>query len=190
MANSLPDPYQMLVLPSESTSQASTTSGEEFLRLRIGDNVPVLLPIQQLVEVLSIPEHQIMPMPHMPAWMMGIYNWRGEILWVADLGYLCGLTPWYQYPIHRSTYSAIILNLIDHSQDSTLTKAHVLGLVVQQVEDMERCNLDEIQSLSPVPISSILTQLSAGYWQKSDGTVSTILSGEKLLSIISQARKG
>lgn len=193
MTHSLPKSYESWV--SEQAIQASealneeVVSSEEFLRLRIGADVPVLLPLQQLTEVLSISENQMMPMPHMPAWMMGIYNWRGEILWVADLGYLCGFTPWYQSPTHRSSYSTVVLNLADrsahsHSAHPTSVKGQFIGLVVQQIEDMEWCNLTEIQLSSPVPISQKLIELAVGYWQKLDGTVLTILSGEKLLSAI------
>ncbi|NJO79827.1 MAG: hypothetical protein HC827_15820 [Cyanobacteria bacterium RM1_2_2] len=91
--------------PSEP---AGTDAGTEFLRLRLTPQVPVLLPIQQLTEVLNVPEYQIMPIPDLPAWVMGVHNWRGEILWMIDSGHLCGLDPWYQQPMSRSVHSAVV----------------------------------------------------------------------------------
>lgn len=188
MTHSLPEAPENWVQPSEPTFQAAETPTEEFLRLRIDPNASVLFPLQQLTEVLSIPENQIMPIPHMPAWMMGIYNWRGEILWVADLGYLCGFTPWYQSPTHRSTYSAVVLHLIDDASQSTSSqataKSQFLGLVVQQIEEMEECRSNEIHLLSPVSIPPRLTELAASYWQKPDGNVLPVLDGKRLLNTI------
>lgn len=164
-------------------STALKPAGEQFLRLRIGADVPVLLPVQQLTEVLSIPDSQIMPIPQMPAWMMGIYNWRGEILWIADLAHLCGLAPWYEYPIHRSSHAAVILN-VPIASDRAPSSKGPLGLVVRQVEDMEWCSLDDVQFSQPPMIPAQLAAFAAGYWQKPDGTSLTILDGKNLLRAI------
>ncbi len=66
---------------------------EQFLRFHLVPDTTLMLSITQLTEVLTIPVGQIIPIPHMPAWVMGVYNWRGEILWMVDLGQLVGLTP-------------------------------------------------------------------------------------------------
>lgn len=85
---------------------ASRTS-EQFLRFHLLPDTTVLLPIQQLTEVLTIPRSQIVPIFQMPTWVMGAYNWRGEVLWIVDLGYLVGLTP--------GTNGQTILQLIPRS---------------------------------------------------------------------------
>jgi positive phototaxis protein PixI len=128
--------------------------GEQFLRLHLVPNTPVLLPLRQLVEVLSMPSLQIVPIPHMPAWVIGAYNWRGDILWMVDLGHLCGLTPWYAQATSRSTQSAVILRISDqrspdhpathsdnHLSRVTQTRSQVLGLVVDRIGDVEWCRV-------------------------------------------------
>jgi positive phototaxis protein PixI len=150
-------------------------SGVQFLRLRLEPNQLALLPIQQLTEVLSISESQIMPIPHMPAWVMGVYNWRGEILWMIDLGQLCGLTAWHQRPLNRSTHTAIVLTSPDH-----------LGLVVNQVEDIEWCDAATIQ---PTPVSAVtpeLEQFAKAYWWNSIHSSIAILDGQALLNQINK----
>jgi positive phototaxis protein PixI len=185
MTDSVPHSGELLSPWPDATAAGSAPASEQFLRLRIGIDLPVLLPIQQVAEVLTIPEFQIMPVPHLSAWIMGVYNWRGEILWMVDLGHLCGLHPWYQRPLHRSAHAAVILNLLEPSASHTrLPKGQLLGFVVQQVEEIEQCSSNEIQPLPPVSIPPKLAQIAAGYWQKPDQTVLAVLDGITLLSAV------
>ena len=80
-ANNLPVLFQ----DSTSSSGAIADNGEQFLRISLASNTLALLPVQYLSEVLTMPNGQIMPIPHMTPWVMGAYNWRGEILWMVDL---------------------------------------------------------------------------------------------------------
>lgn len=172
---------QILSVSSQKVLPSSTTVPEEqFLRLHLVPNTSILLPIQQLVEVLKIPTHAIVPLPHLPAWVMGVYNWRGEILWVVDLGHLCGLTPWYQQGSNVSVHSTVILQA-GARKASSLSREQTLGLVVNRVEDIEWCNTDLIQSLPPFSINSQLERLLRGYWWKSHGDMLAILDGEAIL---------
>jgi positive phototaxis protein PixI len=181
MSESLPLPdFQRFAFDSTESIPAHTHASEQFLRLRLA-NDRVLLPIQHLTEVLTISEGQIIPIPHMPAWVMGVYNWRGEILWMVDLGHLCGLAPWYQHAASRSTHSAVVLNIVDSSATAP-TKGEVLGLVVGQVEDIEWCHCNSIQSLSSTPIKPELEQFASGYWQRSEKETLVILNGIAILN--------
>ena len=166
------------MLDSRLDPMTAPAPDEQFLRLRIGLNSPVLLPMQQLTEVLTILEHQIMPIPHLPAWAMGVYNWRGEMLWMIDLGHLCGLEPWYESPA-GSTQAAVVLSLREHSGLS-----QTLGLVVRQIEDIESCPVQAIQR-PPAAIPPPLKPFAAGYWQKSAQESFAILDGAMILQSIS-----
>ncbi|NJO41517.1 MAG: chemotaxis protein CheW [Cyanobacteria bacterium RU_5_0] len=167
---------------------SSVPRGEEFLRLYLSE-MPVLLPIQHLTEVLSVPIGQIVPIPHTPPWVMGVYNWRGEILWMVDLGHLCGLIPWYQQSTYGSTHSVVVLQVQRHKarsafRQSSSAKNQILGLVVNQVGDIERCNLDMIQA---PPSSSIMPELASlvrGYWWQAEGDMLAILDGTAILEIM------
>ncbi|NJP09540.1 MAG: chemotaxis protein CheW [Leptolyngbyaceae cyanobacterium RU_5_1] len=160
----------------------SSKDGEAFLRLQLVPSLRTLLPVQQLAEVLTIPIGRIVPIPQMPVWVMGVYNWRGEVLWMVDLGHLCGLTPWYQRTIGISAFTAIVLRIHDTQTPSTRTKSQVLGLVVNQVEDIELCDSTAIQS-SPTPTAtSELGTFLRGYWRKSDDDVLAVLDGEAIMT--------
>jgi positive phototaxis protein PixI len=175
---------QILAVSSQEVMPSSDTMREEeFLRLHLVPNTSILLPIQQLVEVLKIPTDAVVPIPHLPTWVMGVYNWRGEILWVVDLGHLCGLTPWYQQASNVSIHSAVILQAGARNA-SSLSKGKTLGLVVHRVEDIEWCSTDLIQSLPSFSINAQMERLLRGYWWKSHDDMLAILDGESIFNVM------
>jgi len=156
--------------------------GDQFLRLHLVPDTPVLLPLQQLTEVLSIPAAQIVPIPHMPAWVMGAYNWRGEILWMVDLGHLCGLTPWYAQSTNHSVHSAVVMRIQDERTPASKAKTQMLGLVVNRIEEVEWCDPSVIQQLPPSMVRFELAPFLRGYWWKSNDDMLAVLSGEAIIA--------
>lgn len=74
--------------PSDTDTEAETLS-EEYLRcqLRSGD---YLIPLKALHEVMLPPQdgreaHPYALLPAIPAWMVGVFSWRGETIAVIDL---------------------------------------------------------------------------------------------------------
>ncbi|MEB3190765.1 MAG: chemotaxis protein CheW [Snowella sp.] len=165
-----------------------TRPQQQFLRFYLEPDMVAMLPVMQLSEVLTIALGEIVPIPHLPPWVMGVYNWRGEILWMVDLGALLGLTPWHQQMAStRSYYRALILNgAISVKQTEKVYRGQnsnqMLGLVVTRVEDIEWCNTDELQS---PPAASVSTQLIAylrGFWVKPSGDVVVALDGQSIVA--------
>lgn len=146
---------------------------EQFLRLQLVPETTVLLPVHQLAEVLTIETHQIVPIPHLSSWIMGIYNWRGEILWMIDVGHLSGLVPWYQRS-HSSVHSVAVLQIADGAKPKTL------GLVVSKIEEIEWCNPDQIQPF--MAVTGKLASLIQGYWCKPNGEALAVLDGEAVIA--------
>jgi positive phototaxis protein PixI len=155
---------------------------EQFLRLYLVPDTTVLLPVEQLTEVLNMAIAQITPIAHMPAWVMGIYNWRGEILWVADLGHLCGLTPWYQQPGSTSVYPAVVLQIKQVEAVFGSTQTHTLALVVNRVEDIEWCDPNQIKALASSNIASKIARFLQGYWWKPDDSTLAVLDGKLIIA--------
>ena len=160
-------------LPSSRTSQ-------QFLRFHLLPDTTALLPIQQLTEVLTIPRGQIVPIFQMPAWVMGAYNWRGEVLWMVDLGHLVGLSPWHQRANIASAYTAIVLQAPAKDSTGNNPKKETLGLVVNRVEDIEWCNPDEIQSPPSSTVTPELVPFLRGYWLKSNGDMLVVIEGKAI----------
>jgi positive phototaxis protein PixI len=161
----------------------------QFLRFSLEPDTEALLPVSQLSEVLTVPLGQIVPIPHLPPWAMGVYNWRGEILWVADLGYLLGLTPWRRQAASRSNYPVIILNGSGgEGKRPTLDRNQVLGLVVSQVKDIESTPTDQIQSVPPASVGAGLIPYLRGLWISPENEVFVVLEGRAILEQVKQSR--
>ena len=161
---------------------------EQFLRFRLEPDTKVMLPIEQITEVLKIAVGNIIPIPEMPTWVMGVYNWRGEILWMLDLGHLIGLNSWYETGINATNYNALVL-----SQDNSKnTKAKSmpktsLGLIITQVEDIEWCNPDLIQPPPASAVSADLAPFLQGYWLKPNGETIWVLNGLAIFAAMSKS---
>lgn len=164
------------------TESAASSASEQFLRFHLFPNTTALLPIPQLTEVLTIPSNQIVPIFQMPPWVMGVYNWRGEILWIIDLGHLVGLTPWYQQTSHTSSHAAVVLQAHSHQTKQTNSQNPMIGLVVNRVEDIEWCNPDLIQSPSSSTVTPELVPFLRGYWFNSHQEMLMVLDGKAIMA--------
>lgn len=173
-----------------ATSEIQTTDqtigvGQQFLRFHLMPDTTALLPVQQMTEVLTLAINEVVPIPHMPAWVMGVYNWRGEILWLVDLGQLIGLAPIYQQATSRSTYTAIIVHTAKQAAGKQLAGSQntgMLGLLVNRVEDMESCNPDLIQSPPMAAVSPELVPFLRGYWLKPNGEILVVLDSDSIIA--------
>ncbi len=178
-----------MVFKPALTSVAPTTHSrqrnhlEQFLRFHLVPDTTVMLSVSQLTEVLTVPLGQIIPIPHMSPWVMGVYNWRGEVLWMVDLGHLLGLTPSYQQTLITPTYRAVVLQPTEAGGTKTAKVRHqMLGLVVTQVEDIEWCNPAQIQSPPASAVTPALAPFLRGYWLKPNGDAIMTLDGQAILS--------
>jgi positive phototaxis protein PixI len=174
---------------SLSTRKLDRRSQQQFLRFHLEPDTAAMLPVAQLSEVLTIGLGQIVPIPHLPPWVLGVYNWRGEILWMVDLGYLVGLTPWHQQSVARSHYRAIILNgdisFEQNQRKRSFTnqdRNQMLGLVVSRVEDIEWCDTDDLHSPPTASISAKLISYLRGIWVKPNHDVVLALDGQSIIA--------
>jgi positive phototaxis protein PixI len=174
-----PNAGTLAIAAASPPPPASPPSEEEqFLRLLLIPDTTLALSVQYLLEVLTFPMNQVVSLPHLPPWVMGVHNWRGEILWMVDLGHLLGLPPWYQQPVNRSEFSAIVVHHKNggHSRGDRL----LLGLVVHEVDDIEWCNPRDIKPLPPTVIIPEMAPFVQGCCWKPDGGMLTIIDGKAI----------
>lgn len=159
---------------------------KQFLQFYLEPDTKVMLPIAELTEVITIPLGQIIPIPHMKEEVMGVYNWRGEILWMIDLGKMVGLLPWYEQTRNTANYKAIVVSIkVKEKEGSAKNVKAKLGLVVSRVEDIKWCEEKSIrQPTSSSQEKSSLLKFVRGYWLKSDGEKIAVLNGEAILKVL------
>lgn len=159
---------------------------KQFIQFSLTASTPLLLSVLHLVEILTVPIGQVVPVFQMPPWVMGVYNWRGDILWMVDLNHLGGFSPWYQQKGYASKHTVIIVQY-KADQPATSDKQLTLGLVVNQVENMVICEPEDIHPLAknevPVGIESFLQ----GSWSGSTETAHWILNIETIIQTMAVA---
>lgn len=150
---------------------------ESLIRFHLIPETTALLTISKLSEVLKVNPRQIVPIPKLASWVMGVYNWRGEILWVVDLGGLLGLTPLSEQSIATSRLPLLVLR----EQDDT-GNPQTLGLIVNEVQGISRINPDEIQSPPETTFTPELSRVLRGYWLNPEGEMLMVLSASAIFA--------
>lgn len=112
---------------------ATPTQKQKFLHFNLSNDLGALVKVEDIAEVLHVPKSKILPVPQMPQCVLGIYNWRDEMLWNIALDNLLGLSPVNSPEV--ATLSVIVAVIDDQ----------YLGLVATQVNEIEWHDLDAIQ---------------------------------------------
>ncbi|HEY9877183.1 MAG TPA: chemotaxis protein CheW [Leptolyngbyaceae cyanobacterium] len=173
-------------LPTEVTAMA-TQAEQQFLQIYLDQELPFLLPVESLVEIMKVPIGQVVPMFQMAPWVMGVYNWRGEVLWMADLNHFLGLAPWYEQAEPTTKHTAVVIK----SPRSTVQpgdKPALLGLIVSRAEGMISYPVEAIQpSAEKLEISSNFLPFLQGYYLEDANAPRLVLDGAAILLAMSRA---
>jgi chemotaxis signal transduction protein len=116
---------------------------ERLLRVHLSLQDSALLPLKHTTEVIRVNGEDILPIPEMPDCVLGIYNWRGEMLWLIDVSHLMGLSPLSWRKQGMATPFVVV----------TESDEQALGLLVMQVEEVEFHSLENLQA----PASGLLS---------------------------------
>ncbi len=108
-----------------------------LLRFPLGSQNSMLLPLEQITEIIKIDVTEILPVPEMPSCLLGICNWRLEMLWLLDFNNFVGYPSTFELEPMLTSLTVIVVQ-INHQS---------LGLGVQQVNDIELHDLQQLQSV-------------------------------------------
>jgi positive phototaxis protein PixI len=161
---------------------------QQFLRFqlqqRLSNSVAHLnwsIEIDRVTELVNILIDRVVPMPHLPPAVMGVYNWRGEILWVIDLATLLEVNNSSTPRRHRSLQPMLIINSAGASHSSIEhQQQQPIGLIVDEISEIEWCNLELINADLPVNIHPKLSKWVTGSWRSSTGENLPILNGKAI----------
>jgi chemotaxis signal transduction protein len=118
----------------------------------LGVQDSALVPLEQITEIIRIDLSEVLPIPEMPGCVMGICNWRGEMLWLVDLNDLIRYPSPFQLGQEETTLVAMVIQVDSQS----------IGIGVSQVNDIELYDLQSLQSVLPGLFSSTLLPLVSG----------------------------
>jgi positive phototaxis protein PixI len=160
-ASSTANNLDPLALDFLNETPISPESGERLLRFPLGREDSALLPLEQIAEIIRVNVAEILPVPEMPSCILGICNWRGTMLWLIDLNHLVGYPPLFQQQEVLSTSMTMVIQAKDQT----------VGLVVQQVKDIELHELQQLQPATPGILPSKLLPFALGVLPKGNGPV-------------------
>lgn len=153
-----------------ATSKATQAQTQQFFTFHLPGEQMAMLPTQQLIEVLNISLGQIVPIPDVTPSVMGVCNWRGEVVWVVDLGYMLGFEPLFQQGYIQANLNVILIR----------DRGQTLGLAVKQIGQMIWCDLAQIQTSPATHITAELARSLRGYWLSPKGEMMLVLDGDAL----------
>jgi positive phototaxis protein PixI len=164
-------------------SQDDRQNRQQFLKFYLQSDLALLIAIEYITELMNIPigggserEHRVVPIPHLPAAAMGVYNWRGEILWIVNLAKLLGLNP------HLSDLQTRIVRptiVISNATTTTVGDLKTIGFVVDSIAEIEwyEPHLDPNLAISN-PLHSTLVPWLKSYWRSATGEILAELDGQ------------
>ncbi len=171
---------RMISSQKKSTQLAkSQTAFEQFLSFYLEADQPALLPTGQLLEIVKVSLSQITAIAGLAPSVMGIYNWRGDVIWVVDLASLLGYKPLYtqQYEQEKLQDKCHIVFL--RSQDN------IIGFAVPRVGQMLKCDISTIQTSGLTFANPVMMQACRGYWLSGAEETFLVLDGDAIAEIAS-----
>lgn len=120
---------------SDEETETENKQGQRFLRFHLGLEDTALLSVNTVKEVLSVSGEAILAIPDTPASVLGIHNWRGEMLWLVDLNYLLGFSPLWEIENIATNINIIVLQVENQE----------IGIAVRQVETIEQHDWQKLQ---------------------------------------------
>jgi positive phototaxis protein PixI len=150
---------------------------QQLLKFQLQPSLMALIEIDLVTELVNMPIDRVVPMPHLPPAVMGVYNWRGEILWIVDLAMLLGLK---RSPLRdRSLQPTIILTCKATGEDR---EQKIVGLVVDEIAEIEWFDLNLIQSPKSANIYPEFSSWASGLLGSASGENLLVLDGRSIVT--------
>lgn len=153
---------------------AASAEPEKFLRFQLGSEGKALLPLNIISQVMRVLGADILPVPQMPSCVLGIYNWRGEMLWLVDIGQLMGFPALCEPSVGKGGVGGDLMAIAIQINDQ------YLGLVVTQISDIELHEIQQIQVPSIGLFSPEIMPYLQGYLVAANNEVLMVLNAEAL----------
>ncbi|WP_353932011.1 chemotaxis protein CheW [Okeanomitos corallinicola TIOX110] len=111
---------------------------QKFLSFNLGIRDQAVISLQHITEVLQVSLTEICVVPQMPSCVLGIYSWRGEMLWLVDLEEMLGYPP---VPQGANLITKMMVIVLEND-------GKYLGLMVRQLSDIEWLDAQKIKTPS------------------------------------------
>ncbi len=129
--------------PEIIVPQIEQREGELCLTFLVPSGKKFALPAFGVREVISTIADRITPIPNASPFLLGTYNWRGQVIWIADLGQFLGDT------VLVNTDRTEVSILVVEEQET------VMGFAIQSVANTQWLNLKNMTATQDLPDSML-----------------------------------
>jgi positive phototaxis protein PixI len=144
---------------------------QKFLSFNLGVGDTAVISLDQITEVLQISWGDICGVPQMPSYILGVYNWRDEMLWLVDLDEMLGYPPLSQTANMVVKMMAIVLE----------ENGKYLGLLVRQLMDIEWLDPHQMKAASAELFSPSISPFLQGYFMNDEEKMILNLDAEAII---------
>lgn len=127
---------------------------EKFLTFHLGEKDTAVICLSNITEVLQVSPLEICGVPQMPSCVAGIYNWRGEMLWLIDIESMLGYDSLSRTHNLASKMMAVVIK----------KESKYLGLLVRQLMDIESLDMDSLKPANLDLFSRDIASYLEGYF--------------------------
>lgn len=131
--------------------ELESPEGEPYLRFYVPSGNQFAIPAIGIREVLSISPEKITPIPNTSPLLLGTMNWRGQVLWVADLGQFLGDN------IMLNTETTEIHVIVIEDQET------LIALAVDRRVDMEWLDTAQLEQVM-TGVGDLMAPFLKGEW--------------------------
>ena len=147
------------------SSLGSTVRVAKFLQLQLGTQDTTLIGVDRIVEITTINLRGILPVPQMPGYVLGVHNWRGEMLWLVDLGDLLGFPP---LGYGRGSGESAMVVVLQFEEKT-------MGMVMSQVMDIQQYDLSQIHPRDRQLFSPQILPFMEGFFIEEGNEISMVV---------------
>lgn len=166
------------LLPCTPAPPAPPLPAMQFLSFSLTPENQAMLPTAFLAEVLNLDPSQIVPIPDVSPSVMGVCNWRGQILWLIDLAYLLGVGTLFAHDLHHPKHSVMVIR----------SQGKVLGLAVNEVGHLIDYKQSQILPAPPIsnPQMQVLALCLKGQISSPEGRNFLVLDADAIVKFLGQ----
>lgn len=158
----------------DATATHSPQVVQKFLQFLLRQGDRALIPVEAISEIITIRVPEVLPVPQMRDCVLGVYNWRGEMLWIVDLGEALGFPS--LFGGKRPPATAITIAIEQGEQ--------TIGFVVPQVLDLELYNLHQQQEPDPQLFPASLLPFLSGYFIDENNDISIAINMPSIFQVL------
>ncbi len=173
-----------LIQPVSEVNEVEVAA--RFLRFSFSSSETALLALSNIRQVLQVQPQNLLKVPDMPGFVVGICNFHGEMLWMVDLGLQLGFQGSTSEWGNRRSQLQGFVGSPHHGMAIVIQfQGKSLGLIVPQVIDIESHDPAQLQPPTADLFPATLLPFIQGYLVRSSSPVldANTLIGDRRLQV-------